>query len=99
MMLKGEIEILSNIALNRCKMKQIINGRIARNNMYVIATFDSLVKNGFIHESKLREYHLTPKGFRALLEFGNNREILKRILRHELFRHFSDKDIFSKKRQ
>lgn len=78
-MLKGEIEILSSIALNRCKMKQLINGRIIRDNLYVTATVDSMVKEGFIRENKSREYCLTLKGMLVLLEFGNNHEIFRKI--------------------
>lgn len=90
-MLKGEIEILSSIALNKGKMKQIINDRIARDNIYIMATVDSLVKQGFIQKSKFREYQLTPKGIRVLMEFGNNRDILRRILQSKLLSEYSDK--------
>jgi predicted transcriptional regulator len=90
-MLKGEIEILSSIALSRGKIKQIINSRIIRDNVYIMATVDSLVKRGFIQKIKSREYRLTPKGIRALMEFGNNRETLKRILQSQLLRHYTDR--------
>jgi len=66
-------------------------GRIIRDNVYAMATFDSMVKNGLIQESKTKEYRLTLKGIRALLEFGNNREISRKILRSELFSQYSDK--------
>ena len=92
-MLKGEIEILTNIALNKCKMRQIIEGRIARDNLYIMVTVESMVKNGFIQESKSKEYHLTLKGVRALLEFGNNREISRKILHSQLFSQYSEKSI------
>lgn len=89
-MLKGELEILASIALNKCKMKQIINSRIVRNNPYVVATVDSMVKHGFIQSSNLGEYRLTLKGVQALLEFGNTREITSKILHSELFRQYLD---------
>jgi predicted transcriptional regulator len=94
-MLKGEIGILSSIALNKCKMKQIVNSRIVRDNVYVTATFDSMVKDGFIRESKSREYRLTLKGIRALLEFGNDHEISSRVLRGKLLHQFQDDTMFS----
>ena len=90
-MLKGEIEILRSIALNKCKAKQIINSKIVRDNVYVIATFDSMVKDGFIQESRPREYRLTLKGVRTLLEFNDNGKILKKILPRQLFSEYSDK--------
>lgn len=98
-MLKGEIEILSSIALNKCKMKHIINSRIARDNMYVITAFDSMVKRGFIQKSKSGEYHLTLKGIRALLQFGNKREISRKILRGKLIYQLDDKSTLSNKEQ
>ena len=94
-MLKGEIDILSSIALNKCKMKQIVNSRILRDNVYVIATFDSMVKNGLIRENKSREYHLTSKGIRALLEFGSDHEISSKVLRGKLLHQFQDDAMFS----
>jgi len=98
-MLKGEIEILSSIAVNKCRMKHIINSRIARDNMYVIAAFDSMVKGGFIQKSKVGEYHLTLKGFRALLQFGNKREISRKILRGKLIYQLDNKSSLSNKEQ
>lgn len=94
-MLKGEIDILSSIALNKCTMKQIVNSRIVRDNVYIIATFDSMVKKGFIRERKSKEYHLTLKGIRALLEFGKDREISSKVLRRKLLHHFQDDAMFS----
>ena len=94
-MLKGEIEILSSIAVNKCKMKHIINSRIARDNMYVLTVFDSMVKSGFIRKSKAGEYHLTLKGFRALLQFGNKREISRKILHGKLIYQLDNKSSLS----
>ena len=87
-MLKGEIDILSSIALNKCRMKQIVNSRIVRDNVYIKATFDSMVKDGLIRESKSREYHLTLKGIRALLKFGNNHGISSKVIRGKLLHQF-----------
>ena len=98
-MLKGEIEILSSIALNKCTMKHIINGRIARDNMYVITAFDSMVKDGFIHENKASEYRLTPKGIRALLQHGNNREVSRKILLSRSVYQTENKSTLSSKEQ
>ena len=83
-MLKGEIDILSDIALKKCKMKQIISGRAVRDNMYTIATFNSMVKSGFVQKGKFGECKLTPKGIQALLKFPNIAEILDKNLRNKL---------------
>ena len=93
MILKGEIEILRSIALNKCKTKQIINSKIVRDNVYVIATFDSMVKNGLIQESRPREYRLTLKGVRTLLELGGRSKILKNILPGEILGEYTDKSL------
>lgn len=83
-MLKGEIDILIDIALKKRKMKQIISGRAVRNNMYAISTFNSMVKNGFVKEGKFGEYKLTLKGIQALLKFPKIAEILGKTLRGKL---------------
>jgi predicted transcriptional regulator len=96
-MLKGEIEILSSIALNKCKMRHIINSRIARDNMYVITAFDSMIKDGFIHENKANEYRLTLKSIRALLQFSNNRELSRKILHSKSIYQTNDKSTLTNK--
>ena len=82
-MLKGEIEILAAIALNKCTNKQIANNRIARSSTYITSTVDSLVRRGFIIGSKSKGYQLSPSGARVLLEFLPKNEGLsayKRLL-------------------
>lgn len=87
-MLKGEIDILSDIALKKCKMKQIISGRAVRNNMYAISTFNSMIKNGFVQKGKFGEYKLTLKGIQALLKFPKIAEILGKNLRSKLLHQY-----------
>ena len=95
-MLKGEIDILSDIALKKCKTKQIISGRAVRNNMYAKSTFDSMVKNGFIQQGKWDEYKLTLKGIQALLKFPKIDEILGKTLRSKLLHQYLE-NVRSKK--
>jgi predicted transcriptional regulator len=90
-MLKGEIDILDSIALSKCKMKQIINGRIARNNSYVISTVNSLVKRGYIYKSESQEYKLSQKGIQAVLEFSDNYKLLRQTSQSNLLRIHLDR--------
>ena len=89
-MLKGEIDILSSVALRKCTMKQIISGRIARDNMYIIPTFDSMVKDGLIQEGKLGIYNLTLKGIQALLKISKKTDILSKESRSKLLHQYSE---------
>ena len=75
-MLKSEIEILTAVALNRCTGKQIATRHIARRSPYIISTIDSLVRRGYITNSKPKGYQLTLKGSQALLEFLPDSSIL-----------------------
>jgi predicted transcriptional regulator len=94
-MLKGKIEILSSIALNKCKMEQLIGGRITRDNLYIASTVNSLIEHGFIQNNNPGEYRLTLEGIRALLKFGNDREISRKVLRSELFHQYLDESYIS----
>ena len=87
-MLKGEIDILSGIALKKCKMKQIISGRAVRDNMYTISTFGSMIKDGLIREGKFGEYQLTMKGMQALLKIPKVAEILGDNLHSKLLHQY-----------
>jgi predicted transcriptional regulator len=89
-MLKGEIDILRSVAMGKCRMKQIINGRNIRDNMYAISTFNSMVKDGFIQESKYGEYTLTPKGIQALLKISKKTNILSKESRSKLLHQYSE---------
>jgi len=89
-MLKGEIDILSSIALGKCRMKQIISGRNIRDNMYTISTFTSMVKDGLIQESKYGEYTLTSKGIQALLKISKKTDILSKESQSKLLHQYSE---------
>jgi len=67
-MLKGEVEILSAVALKKYNRKQISNSHIARSNQYIISTIDSLLREGYIINTQSNGYQLTLKGFETLLE-------------------------------
>lgn len=84
-MLKGEIEILAAIVLNKGTLKQITTGRIARCSSYVIPTIDTLRHKSYIVWRKTKGYQITDKGCRALAEFypehpALNRAICTRLL-------------------
>ena len=68
-MLKGEIEILKAVALNKCTFKQITNSQVARNSPYIISTINALVQHGYLTKSETQDYQLTAKGARALFQF------------------------------
>ena len=68
-MTKGEIEILTAVALKKRTYKQIASSRIARSSKYILPIIDSLVQFGYLSKSKLNGYQLTAKGILALLEF------------------------------
>lgn len=87
-MLKGEIDILSGIALKKCKMKQIFSGRAVRDNMYTISTFGSMISNGLIREGKFGEYQLTLKGMQALLKSPKIAETLGDTLHSKLLHQY-----------
>jgi predicted transcriptional regulator len=89
-MLKGEIDILKSVALGKCRMKQIISGRNIRDNMYAISTFDSMIKDGLIQESKYGEYTITPKGLQALLKISKKTDILSKESRSKLLHQYSE---------
>jgi len=76
-------------------MEQLIGGRVTRDNLYVASTINSLIEHGFIQNSDSGEYCLTLEGIRALLKFGNDREISRKVLRSELFRQYLDERYIS----
>ena len=88
-MLKGEIDILSSVALRKCKMKQIFSGRNIRDTMYTLSTIDSMIKNGLIQEGKFGIYELTPEGIQALLKYSKNTDVLDKKTRSKLSRQYS----------
>ena len=83
-MLKGEIDILSSVALRKCKMKQIFSGRNIRDTMYTLSTIDSMIKDGLIQEGKFGVYELTLKGIQALLKYSKNTDVLDKKTRSKL---------------
>ena len=83
-MLKGEIDILSSVALKKCKMKQIFSGRNIRDTTYTLSTIDSMIKDGLIQEGKFGVYELTLKGIQALLKYSRNTDILDKKTRSKL---------------
>jgi predicted transcriptional regulator len=83
-MLKGEIDILSSVALRKCKMKQIYSGRNIRDTMYTLSTIDSMMKDGLIQEGKFGVYELTLEGIQALLKYSKNTDILDKKTRKKL---------------
>ena len=83
-MLKGEIDILSSVALRKCKMKQIFSGRNIRDTMYTLSTIDSMMKDGLIQEGKFGIYELTLKGIQVLLKFSKNTDVLDKKTRSKL---------------
>ncbi|NHJ85995.1 MAG: hypothetical protein FK734_11070 [Asgard group archaeon] len=90
-MLKGELEILSAIALNKHTRKQISNSHIARNNQFIISTIDSLLRDGYIIKIHPIGYQLTLKGFETLVELLpnnsiNNYSMVYRLLHDRIIR-------------
>jgi predicted transcriptional regulator len=83
-MLKGEIDILSSVALRKCKMKQIFSGRNIRDTMYTLSTIDSMIKDRLIQEGKFGVYELTLKGIQALLKYSKNTDMLDKKTRRKL---------------
>jgi len=85
-MLKGEIDILSSIVLNKGNVRQITSSRIARSNSYVITTVQSLEKRGYIIKAAANTYHLTTRGIQAFMEFCPNHEVLNRLAYSKMLR-------------
>ena len=83
-MLKGEIDILSSVALRKCKMKQIFSGRNIRDTMNTLSTIDSMIKGGLIQEGKFGIYELTLKGMQILLKYSKNTDVLDKKTRSKL---------------
>ena len=90
-MLKGEIEILAAIALNKRTTKQIKSFRVARYSSYINATINSLVRRGYISTDRLRGYQLTDKGARAFLEFCPDNNTLSKLAHAKLLHDHKDK--------
>ena len=83
-MLKGEIDILSSVALRKCKMKQIFSGRNIRDTTYTLSTIDSMIKGGLIQEGKFGIYELTLEGIQVLLKYSKNTDMLDEKTRSKL---------------
>lgn len=85
-MLKGEIEILAAIVLNKGTVKQITTGRIARHSAYIISTLDALRQKRYIVKSKTKGYRITDKGIRALAEFYPGHPMINKAINNKLLR-------------
>jgi Mn-dependent DtxR family transcriptional regulator len=85
-MLKGEIEILAAIVLNKHTGKQLTTGRFARYNPYIISTLETLRQKKYIVNHKTKGYIITEKGIRALAEFYPKHEALNKAILHKLLR-------------
>ena len=85
-MLKGEIEILAAIVLNKRTGKQLTTGRFARNSPYISSTFEALRQKKYIVDHKTKGYLITEKGIRALAEFYPNHEALNKAIHQRLLR-------------
>ncbi len=90
-MLKGEIQILSAIILNKCTAKQIMSSRLARSSSYISSTIISLERRGYIIKRNPKGYQLTDKGARAFLEFCPNRETLIKLAQEKLLHRYTDR--------
>jgi DNA-binding PadR family transcriptional regulator len=84
MMLKGEIEILAAIVLNKGTAKQITNGRIARNSPFINSTIESLRRKGYIVKTRIKGYKITDKGFRVLGEYYPEHPALNKAIHTRL---------------
>jgi Mn-dependent DtxR family transcriptional regulator len=85
-MLKGEIEILAAIVLNKRTGKQLTTGRFARYSPYIISTLETLRQKEYIVHNKTKGYIITEKGIRALAEFYPKHEALDKAIHHKLLR-------------
>jgi len=90
-MLKGEIEILAAIALNKRTAKQIKSCRIARYSSYINSTINSLIRRGYISTDRFKEYQLTEKGSRAFIEFCPDHSTLSKLAHVRLLHEHTDK--------
>ena len=68
-MLKGEIELLAAIFLNKRTFKQIATGRLARHSPYIMSNIGALKQRGYIVNHQTGGYAITDKGVRALAEY------------------------------
>lgn len=87
-MLKGEMEILASIVLNKRTLKQLTTGRLARYSPYVHSTLESLRRKKYIVKHKTRGYLIAEKGIRELVEFypgyaGLNTAVFNRLSRKQ----------------
>jgi DNA-binding PadR family transcriptional regulator len=85
-MLKGEIEILAAIFLNRRSVKQITNGRLARHSPYFISSLGTLRQRGYILKHQTKGYLITDKGVRALAEYYPEYMTLNKAIYAKLLR-------------
>ena len=85
-MLKGEIEILAAIMLNKRTEKQLTTGRLARYSPYLFSTLETLRQKRYIVDHKTRGYFITSKGIRALAEFYPAHEALNKAIQPRLLR-------------
>ena len=90
-MIKGEIEILTAIVLNKGTAKQITSSRIARSSSYINSTIHSLVEQGYIVKNRYHGYQITQKGTRAFMEYSPNREALERVAHSKVAHEHTNK--------
>jgi Mn-dependent DtxR family transcriptional regulator len=85
-MLKGEIEILAAIMLNKRTVRQVITGRLARYSPSIISTLETLSQKRYIIKHKTKGYLITEKGIIALAEFYPEHALLNKTIHAKLLR-------------
>jgi DNA-binding PadR family transcriptional regulator len=89
-MLKGEIEILAAILLNKGTTRQLTTGRLFRYSPSIVLTLETLLKKGYIVEHKTKGYAITGKGIRTLAEFSPGHAALNKVIFIRLLRRQAD---------
>ena len=79
-MLKGEIEILAAILLNKRTGRQLTTSRLARHSPSIVLTLETLQKNRYIISHKTKGYIITDKGLRMLEELSSQHTALNTAL-------------------
>jgi DNA-binding PadR family transcriptional regulator len=85
-MLKGDIELLAAIFLNKNTVKQLTTGRLARHSPYIISSLNALMKKGYILKYQTKGYVITEKGISALAEFCPECLAFDRLVHSKLLR-------------
>jgi Mn-dependent DtxR family transcriptional regulator len=85
-MLKGEIEILAAILLNKHTERQLTTGRLTRYSPSIVLTLETLLKKRYVVKHKTRGYVITRKGVRALAEFSPGHPSLNKLIFINLLR-------------